>query len=514
MVVPGLQPARWRESAGWTDAAWIDALTEWTTRLREVDAGPLAERARLPLGEVIASPFGLRAVALGVAEGATTVHREVDRVLEWPGPMKTSGSTDDDAHGLWERGVLRVGKYQGFLQDAPHATFDPSHVAKWGPHEMMHRACRFFWRADATPFEHYLGARLNELLPVALWYGADQVARLDETRFVRADAQREARVEDAHWREEPEHALRARITCTLPNLRRFFAHVESELATIDEEHRTGRCIATPRRFADSSLDASSDALAYVVGHGTRLRGLADALEGTPAFSSIDEYRAFVDTRIDALLFGDLAIDFDVVDAKAQARVAWNARLRRALGGDEEDVEADGLQAYDLGQLAEGIEQSLPVAFAWLESHRDEWLEDFVDSPAFTRRASLSARLAEFLGASLEGELATLDGLLLAARPDPRVVHLGQPSGRKLVRSEGFTLHRFEHDVLAAHGEPSEARAILVGASADATVAVPLPDHVVQAWEDLVDGAGAVDELELDEEWREILQGAGALTYCD
>ncbi len=141
----------------------------------------------------------------------------------------------------------------------------------------------------------------------------------------------------------------------------------------------------------------------------------------------------------------------------------------------------------------------------------------MESPAFTRRASLGERLSDFLGQSMEGELAKLDGLLLAAAPDPRVAHLGQASGPRLVRSEGFALHRFAHDVLSAHegrAAEGEGGAILVGASAESTMAIPLPEEIVRAWEKLGGGALEVNALELDDEWRQTLLDAGALTYCD
>ena len=35
----------------------------------------------------------------------------------------------------------------------------------------------WFWRPDQTRFEAYLGARLNELLPVVHWYGTAELLR-------------------------------------------------------------------------------------------------------------------------------------------------------------------------------------------------------------------------------------------------------------------------------------------------------------------------------------------------
>ena len=51
------------------------------------------------------------------------------------------------------------------------------HRRKWRPHELLHGAVGFFWREDASRFETYVGARLNELLPVVHWYGLDEIFR-------------------------------------------------------------------------------------------------------------------------------------------------------------------------------------------------------------------------------------------------------------------------------------------------------------------------------------------------
>ncbi|MEO0321422.1 MAG: hypothetical protein AAF447_00555, partial [Myxococcota bacterium] len=133
---PGATPALRRQAfAALPRPERLDRLLAMTLALRAGGAArwaPLAERAGLPLGEVLASPFSLRAVALAAAEGATTTHREL-RSLAAEGPWPDA--VRDPAHGRWERGVLRVGKYEGFQQDAPFACFDPAHGAKWGPHE-------------------------------------------------------------------------------------------------------------------------------------------------------------------------------------------------------------------------------------------------------------------------------------------------------------------------------------------------------------------------------------------
>ena len=146
--------------------AILEELRAIVTRL-----GPdvLGRLAGLEPAEVVASPYGLRAVLLGLEQGATSVHLERRLELPWPESFTTSPEVASDARVL-DAGVWQMGKYRGFFQDAPFGTFNPNHVAKWVPPN----SCTARWassRPGATRWEHYLGARLNELVPVALWYG-------------------------------------------------------------------------------------------------------------------------------------------------------------------------------------------------------------------------------------------------------------------------------------------------------------------------------------------------------
>ena len=186
MKLPGLKRRPWRDLMNSSDAL-TDELVELMRGLQSAPIDALAERSRLAENEIAASAFGLRAVALGAATGARHVHRELTRVPSWEGDART----EDSRHDQWQSGVLQTGKYQAFTQDGAHSLFDPSHIAKWGPHEMMHRACLFYWEPGASKFDLYVGARLNEVLPVALWYGADQVARMDGGDFERHASARE-----------------------------------------------------------------------------------------------------------------------------------------------------------------------------------------------------------------------------------------------------------------------------------------------------------------------------------
>ena len=336
MVIPGLDISL-RAARTATDDALTDALVQLALCLRDGGSEryvPLAEAANLPLGEVVASPFSVRAVALAVAEGASSVHHELRVPVPWPERFASDEAVATDAHGYWDVGVLQAGKYRSFTQDEPFATYNPNHMSKWGPHELMHRVCGFVWRHDMTRWEAYLAARLNELLPVVLWYGFDEVARLDRDGFDRAQdaADRRASLDDALWLTESPRDLEGRVRRGLRHFREGFAHFDREMAAIDQELATGRTVRAPHEF----LDSSSDAIAYVVGHFGRLRDpivsamLSTVLrEGIDYEPSVITYRARIDHELERLLRAPVELDPARVAGRRRARQIWDIAHRCA-----------------------------------------------------------------------------------------------------------------------------------------------------------------------------------------
>ena len=450
-----------------------DALTRWA---------PLARAAGLPLGEVLASPFALRMVALGVRAGATTVHAELRRTFEWLAPYAAIDEVRDPAHGTWERGVLREGKYQQFAAEEPFAIHHPDHHSKWAPHELLHRACGFFFRADATRFEIYLGARLNELLPVATWYGHEQALRLaHDGPFDReaAKGDESAHLRDARWLDDRDRDLGKRALGAASLLRWGLTRAHDELAAVDRERRTGELVRVPHAF----LDASSDALAYAAAHAPRLAYVSDALallwpEGEDRDASIAAYRARIERMHEALLFEPIELDLaraaslraardlsdvmmraahlgafervarfvpDVRALHAAARAgeaietaALRTELARALGAKSASIAianghfagAGGVSALALSQLEEGLMSTAPRTLSFLSKKASlALLRALAGSASMLERAPLGARLAAFLAADPEippalAELARLEAAIAAAsRADDRLEQL-------------------------------------------------------------------------------------------
>lgn len=542
----GATPAtRRRALHALSDEALATRLVELARGLRPLDATALATAAGLPLGEVIASPFALRMCAMGVAVGATSRPRELRALLDWTSVF----AVQDPEHDVWEQGVLRTGKYQGFSAESPVAIHDPAHVSKWGPHELLHRAAGFFFRPGMTRFELYLGARLNELAPVTTFYGAEQAMRLDEGPFDRAAAGRRprARVEDARWREEDEAALAARARAAAPIFREGLAHFERELAAIDEELATGRPVRAQHPF----LDTSSDATAYVVGHFERLRqpAVERVLDGR-GVERIEDYREAIEALFDRLLFAALSAAPD--HTLARRRVAFDLLLRAAhLGeGVEADLEpllglddpgvlrarlphavgqegaalvlADGSpEGRAVAQLAEGLAHALPRTSALVPDLAARLAAD----PALLERGPLALRAREFLEAhgSDAGvvELARLETAIVGAERDDAIEWLATPEAELpdwLGDGEVFAhraVHRLEttHDVLRAHAEggaplPGPSTLLVVGFE-DAVSVVPVPDEVADAVDAVRAAAGPAA---LEPSWLRELVAAGVLGW--
>jgi hypothetical protein len=539
--------------AGLTDAALTEQLVALALALRDIDAAPLARFTRLPLGEVVASPFALRAVALAVESGARAVHLELRARPDWPEALGVASEVRDPEHGVWDRGVLKSGKYQGFLADEAFATYDPSHVSKWGPHELLHRAAGCFHVPGASRWEHYVGARLNELVPVVTWYGPEQAMRLDEGAFDRVAAGRSPRapLEEAHWRSEDEAALRARAARSASILRAGLDHFERELAAIDRELVHGRRV----RVVHPLLDASSDATAYVVGHFDRL--CSPAVEAVLAVlpdafvtRDVGAYRDRIEALFDRLLFAPITVDFARAEAQASMRGLWDvlhrvAHLGEGMDGelepfldearrelasgevvdvrgwrdrlteglaDEEAalVRADGWSEPALAQLADGLASAVPCTAALLG---DEGLEALASAEALWDRAPLAARVERWLTSDdAVRELCRFERALVDAGRDDQVERLAVPIDElpehldegRVVRNEGFAIHAFEHAVVDAHasiaaGEepeppaPGPGRWLIGGFFGDVAV-LPCPAAVAEAWAALSEGALAVPDV--------------------
>lgn len=501
----------------------------------------LSALAGLPVGDVIASPFGLRMVAMAVGLGATTVHQELRAGLAPSGTR--SRSTADPRHGHWEHGALHAGKYQQFGLEDPLAVFHPDHTSKWGPHELMHRAVGFFHRADASRFERYLGARLNELLPVVTWYGPEQAFRLDEGVFDRelAGLVKEAEPRRARWLGEP-HRTKAEFVQAGRLLREGLLHLERELRAVDEEITTGGLVRVPHPL----LDASSDAMAYVTANASFLESeeadevmLRFARPGIERFATIPSFRVHVEQVFDHLLFGEIVLDESDAACAIDARFAWDlaqrsvrasgrkktrltswlddattfavqaragyevdaaalrASLRDVLGPAARPVLANGDERWDDGLayelLGAGLVETCPTVVRDLEV--TSLATSLARSPSMRRRLSLPDRVHAFFvqgGEAALADAARFDAALARSRKsDPASDELSTPAAlwpRRLDdlvfrASSAFELVTLEHDVLDVESPPLPL-SLLVGRHRGSLAVVPVPTAFGATWKTL------------------------------
>lgn len=292
--------------------------------------------AGAPVGEIAASPFTLRAVALGVQAGAYCVPHELRALVE---SDDVDESILDPDHGVWDRGVLMTGKYQSFQHDDPLLTRNPNHMARWTAHEMLHRAGGFFWSPTLHRWELYLASRLNELVPVVHWYTTDSWLRTQHDGFDRVaeGAVREIPDETLDWLNLEIETLRPRIRAGAKVLRAAVEHFEEEIADVAREIATGAVVARARAVGDSArLDASSDAMAYVVGHYARLKAknVGAVLTHLPEIhawrdESVSAYLTRTEALFDALLFGTISLDGASIATRRLERERWDVLLRAA-----------------------------------------------------------------------------------------------------------------------------------------------------------------------------------------
>lgn len=359
----------------------------------------VAKLSGLPEGEIVASPLGFRASLMAVSEGVVSVHHDLRVGTSWHRDLLGDEVVRDAEHGVWEAGRLGSGKYESFLQDEPLVVFNPNNSARWTPHEFLHRTLRFVYAPGLSRRSLYLGARLNEVLPVAHWYGWDQFLRTDGTRFSRERLGTETQPtwEDAVWLTLDEESLRERIDQDLEFLRLGARHLVTELEAIDEELSSGHRVEVSHPF----LDASGDALAYVVGHRRRLVHPATELwissllePGRDYDARPEEARARVECEAARLIDEDLVWDPERARARSTGRVLWDWFLRASL--------AHPMRSSGWARLLPSAKVALDEAWQGEPVDLDAWREKLLEGLPASLGPSVVASGFVGVGPRLEG----------------------------------------------------------------------------------------------------------------
>jgi len=552
-TVPGLSSASLATLSALDDASLTEALVSWMLALRPValeQGAAVAAMAGLPEGEVVASPAAFRTICLALQHGASTVHHEARAPIAWEEAQQGGLEVENQLHGVWDAGILHIGKYQSFKQDEPFATYNPNHVAKWAPHELLHRACGFFWADGMSRFELYATSRINETLPVALWYGWDECCRLQSRGFDRANtaASRQALLSEAAWLTESEAELRARVQSTVANFRWGLDHAATEFETVRRELDERRIIETTHPF----LAPSSDARAYVVGHYARLTERSHGIlfgqlleAGRDYFSDAVVYLDHLEQVGDTLLCGTLAFDEALFRAGHARRQVWDlasraaslgwgafrgllptlrgafadpgmAALESAVGAiDQRLLATGGMERGPTETFLEGLESLSPPISVWGRGEGAAVLTEAWRRGAFLTREPLQTRLGSWLKRdeavpetlrerhALEVVIATID------QRDDDVAHLCETAPEdddsRLLGSAAFRCLDLPWTLLLARAEddgaevelptmpPEEYGGLMVGSVRGQVAILPLPRVVVELWNDARSGSVSAGE---------------------
>ena len=564
-TVPGLSSASLGTLSALDDASLTDALVSWMLALRPVareQGAAIAAMAGLPEGEVVASPAAFRAICLALQHGASTVHHEARAPIAWEESQQGGVEVENLLNGVWDAGILHIGKYQSFKQDEPFATYNPNHVAKWAPHELLHRACGFFWAEGMSRFDLYATSRINETLPVALWYGWDECCRLQSVTFDTSNiaASREAYTHEAVWLTEPEEQLRQRVRLTVHNFRWGLEHAAHEFLLVRQERAERRLI----EGREMHLEPSSDARAYVVGHYARLTERSHGLlfgqllePGRDYFNDVEGYLDHLEIVGDSLLCGPLAFDEAVFRAGHARRQVWDlasraaslgwgafrgllpalraafadpaagmAALESAIGAiDHRLLATGGLERGPTETFLEGLESLSPPISVWCRGEGAAVLSDGWRRGAFLTREPLQTRLRTWLQQddavpellrerhALEVIIATID------QRDDDVEHLCETTpaddDSRLLGSAAFRILDLPWTLLLARAEddgaevelptmpPEEYGGLMVGSVRGQVAILPLPRVVVELWNDARSGSVSAGEAaERLERWLE------------
>lgn len=262
---PSADPREWLPAP----AALVDALAaQW----EPLDAWePHFEQMGVPSLDLSVTPLSARVGAMAAAQGLGFYHHERRGRLPVPPTQQPERKVwEEELLPVWEHGVLTEPKYFSFFLETPFAPYNPNYRRKWRAHELLHGLIGSFWHPEMSRFHCYLGARLDELLPVVHWYHLDEVFRHRCRRHLGASfAQGLCHICEAeavpYWtltgtQKESLQCLAAE------RIEQAWEHFAEEWKVCWREWESGRRIESPR----GHINGSSDAVGYMVSHWPRL----------------------------------------------------------------------------------------------------------------------------------------------------------------------------------------------------------------------------------------------------
>ena len=343
-------PAATKDTPNWDslplDAVWLESAEEivrqcelWTQSGEPLGHSKLWNHLQIAGDDFVVSPLSMRVGALGAANGCLFAHHELRTSLAMPRALQPEVSGERDSwESQWENGILTDSRYFSFRTDGRLQIYNPNHRRQWRPHEVMHGISKFYWNPTMTRFEAYLGARLNELLPIVHWYGWDEILRPVCSahrgqrlyRHFCADCERAAK---PYWELTNQEQSELR-EAALGHAAFGMDHWQTEWSACLRELSTGIRQSIPRGL----LDASSDALGYLKGHWNRITAWSMGawverflIPGFDYYDSLEDYASSVRNLHGQLFFSELQVDFENASHLQQRRVIQELAYRIHVG---------------------------------------------------------------------------------------------------------------------------------------------------------------------------------------
>tara|TARA_B100000609_G_scaffold71285_1_gene56653 strand:- start:3748 stop:5610 length:1863 start_codon:yes stop_codon:yes gene_type:complete len=291
-----------------------------------------------PPEELLVTPFSARVGAMAAAKGLSFFHHELRGRLPVPDALMPEVEVwESGGLPVWQEGVLIEPKYFSFFLDAPFVPYNPNYRRKWRAHELIHSLSGFFWRPDMTRFECYMGARLDELLPIVHWYGLDEMFRPRCEKHIGKRLYRDLcpdceALARPFWEHDESFVDAQSETATLW-ARRAHDHFAEEWDAIIKEYETGQRVETPR----GQLNASSDAVGYLMSHWPRLTAWSFGSwvelflrDGVDYHSSVSGYMGAITDVSKQLFTGEWAASSTQAEAMRARRLLQDIGARTFL----------------------------------------------------------------------------------------------------------------------------------------------------------------------------------------
>lgn len=389
--------------------AIVDACEGLAAAGKPAGVEAIFEAMGAPKLDMTVNAISARAALLAAEEGRAFYHHELREGVAMPEEQTPEiAAWEAGTVPVWNQGILEEPKCFPCFLDTPFPAFNPNHRRKSCPHKLLHGSMKFFWHPQMTRFEMYVGARINELLPVVHWHGFDEIFR------PRCPQHRGAQLYQAfcgeceaaakpYWETAPDWRAAQRDEA-VTWAERGIAHFEREWNACQAEVQSGDL----HPITGQKLDSSSDAIGYMRSHWNRMTAWSFGAwaetfltDDVDYYSSLGRYMTHLKDVTRRLLGGEVGVDLERYKTLRARRAIQDLayRIYIAMGWLAEN--SVGLDAVD-AHLTPALEQAAHHVHHMLTDdqlthYNDEVLLDLLQ--AFERvRRHFPDEIAQSVGA--------------------------------------------------------------------------------------------------------------------